>query len=61
MQYWLHNFEKKIRVSTYIRDLKCDLEAANRKQRAIILAIAQYLRSEVLERAGIDQSVLEEY
>lgn len=53
MQDWLNILDKKIRISICITDLKQDLDDADPTQRAEILALAQYLRSEILEPAGI--------
>lgn len=56
---WLMKKEKNARVAMCTKEVKWELESLDRTQRAEILALAHYLRCEILQNAGIEQTVLD--
>lgn len=56
---WLVKKEKNARIAMCTNEVKWEIEALDRQQRAEILALAQYLRFEILQSAGIGQNVLD--
>ena len=56
---WLVKKEKNARIAMCTKEVKWEIEALDRQERAEILALAQYLRFEILQSAGIEQTVLD--
>lgn len=56
---WLVKKEKNARIAMCTKEVKWELEALDRHERAEILALAQYLRFEILQSAGIEHTVLD--
>ena len=50
---WLVKKEKNARIAMCTKEVKWELEALDRHERAEILALAQYLRFEILQSLSL--------